>query len=164
MFSRNRFVILFVVLVSLLVVAAPALAQDVPPDVTPINLVNELGALLVLLVFYSTFGSAALTYLKPIFLNQLQERLEPNIYLVVIYTVRLIGGALTLFFFGGVQTLYDVAPSLQALPLPAQTIDAVVFVGATMLLSLGQEGIYVILNVLRSLAGLPPVGTPTPAK
>lgn len=126
----------------------------------PIGLVNELGNLLGLLLVYSTFGSAMLTYLKPIALNPLQERLKDNadLYLAVVYTIRLIGGAFTLFFFGGVATLFNVAPSLQSLPLPAQTLDAVVFIGATLILSLGQEGIYVVLNLLRSLAGLPPMG------
>lgn len=129
-------------------------------ELEPIALVSELGNLLGLLIVYATFGSAMLTYLKPIVLNPLQERIEdPNVYLAIVYTIRLFGGALTLALFGGVATLYGVAPSLASLPLPAQTLDAVVFVGAVVILSLGQEGIYVVLNILRSLAGLPPAGT-----
>jgi len=133
-------------------------------EIEPIALVGELGNLLGLLIVYATFGSAMLTYLKPIVLNPLQERLSdnPDLYLATVYTIRLFGGALSLWFFGGVATLYGVAPSLQSLPLPAQTLDAVVFVGAVFILSLGQEGIYIVLNVLRSLAGLPPMGSTEP--
>lgn len=127
---------------------------------TPITLVSELGNLLGLLIVYSTFGSAMLTYLKPVVLNRVQEQIkDPNVYLAIIYTIRMLGGAVTLWFFGSVATLYGVAPSLQSLPLAEPTRDAVVFVGATMILSLGQEGIYTIINVFRSLAGLPPVGS-----
>lgn len=131
-------------------------------EIEPIALVSELGNLLMLLLVYAAFGSAMLTYLKPVVLNKLSEDLDENFYLAVIYTIRMFGGAFTLFFFGGVATLYGVAPSLQSLPLPAQTLDAVVFVGAVVILSLGQEGIYVVLNILRALAGLPPVGNPEP--
>jgi len=127
---------------------------------TPIALVSELGNLLGLLIVYATFGSAMLAYIKPVVLNPLQERIDnPDLYLFIVFTIRMLGGALTLWFFGGVPTLYGVAPSLQSLPLPPQTLDAVVFVGAMFILSLGQEGIYVVLNILRALAGLPPMGS-----
>lgn len=137
--------------------------EPLPPDVTPIALVSELGALLAVLGSYALFGSGAITYLKPILFNPLSERLDPNVYLAVIYTARLFFGAITLWLFGGVATLYQYAPSLQAIELAPQTRDTAVFVGVVMILSLGQEGIYVIVNVLRNLAGMGNVGEPSAA-
>lgn len=152
-----------VVLVLMFVLVGGAGAQDVPPEVRPIGLVAELGALLAVLGSYAIFGSGAITYLKPIVFNPLSERLDPNVYLTVIYTARLLFGAITLALFGGVATLYQYAPSLQAIELPAQTRDTAVFIGVMVILSLGQEGIYVIVNVLRSLAGMGNVGEPSAA-
>lgn len=155
MFRKSALIMLAVFV--LLFAAMPAFAQGTEP--TPVPQVDEYDALLIRLGIFAAFGSAALTLLKPVILNRLSEELAPNVYLGIVYLIRLIGGGITLAFFGGVMTLYQVAPSLETLPVPAETRDAVVFVGAMIILSLGQEGIYVMLNILRSLAGLPPVGT-----
>ena len=163
MMRRMWMVSVVLVLLFVLVGVAGAQGDALPPEVQPIGLVAELGALLAVLGSYAIFGSAAITYLKPIVFNSLSERLDPNVYLTVIYTARLFFGAITLALFGGVATLYQYAPSLQAIELPAQTRDTAIFIGVMVILSLGQEGIYVIVNVLRSLAGMGNLGEPSTA-
>lgn len=138
-----------------------AQGDEVPtPNLQPSAWVAEFGALLGALTFFAGLGTATLLLIKPV-LNRLQDSwiAQPNLYLAVVYIIRFLFGGISIMAFGGVQVLYNAAPSLQMIPLDPSARDTAVVLSSMALLSLGSEGLYILWNIGRSLAGLPPMGS-----
>lgn len=122
----------------------PVLGQsEVPPPETP-ALINQVGAWFVYLVMISGAVYSSLEILKPVVLDQLEERFanQHNIYIGLVYTLRLVLAGIGLALFDGLEPVLAEAPFLATFP----TVG--VMVVSALLISVGSDFLHILLEIL----------------